>query len=510
MRISFVYKFILPCLLILYACVVLGLQLGLLQKAVVVTNNKQNFLREILPESSKEEEPVYKQESHFGVYNQKDRRPLNDLHPYRRVKHERQTLKLMESSDDGMLLLTKSSTSVGNISIFSVYYDNRPTLEPRQPSMRIIALKRFNSVESLICHFNYGHNTWLKVHAHSYEMCENHGRYYGGWIFSCEIPEEILNNTVFTKLTMLSISSTFHPEKRVNLKLTAFTFKESVEKLPSNNMIPSSPHSHLRPENSHKNKFGLCLPPIFGDISLSLLIQFIELSKILGASHLTFYIYHTSDAVEKLLTFYQEKGEVTLVNWKLSPKINEREIWYHGQLLAIQDCLYRHMADFEYLLFVDLDEFLLPVHNYTWSDMVNSLQNLETNSDYIAGFSFKSAFFDPKQVPDPSQQLTFLQLLQRNKVLSSVRTKLMVAPQKIFELGIHHVSKTIHKDMRILEVDPSIAKIHHYRPCIINYEPDMKCYSEERDETILKYATHLVGNYQTIIRETLDLFVPDR
>ncbi|XP_021375042.1 beta-1,4-galactosyltransferase galt-1-like [Mizuhopecten yessoensis] len=510
MRLSLVYKLVLPGLLVLYTGVMLGLHLGLLQRAVVVANDNQQFLQQLLPENSKEMEPVYRHESHFGVYNQKDRRPLNDLQSYRKVEQERQTLKLMESSDGGGTLQTKSSTSVGNISVFSVYYDNRPTLKNGQPCMRIIALKRFNSVESLICHFNYGHNTWLKVHAHSYEMCENHGRYYGGWIFSCEIPEEILNNTVLEKLTVLSISSTFHPEKQVKLKITAITFKESFEKSSSSVTIPSSIHSHLKFENSQKQKFGLCLPPIFGDISLSLLIQFIELSKILGSSHLTFYIYDISDAVEKLLTFYEEEGEVTLVNWKLSPQINEREIWYHGQLLAIQDCLYRHMADFEYLLFVDLDEFLLPVYNYTWSDMVHFLRNFESESNNVAGFSFKSAFFDPKQVPDPSQQLTFLQLLLRNKVLSSVRTKLMVAPQKIFELGIHHVSKTIHKDMRILEVDPGIAKIHHYRPCIINYEPDMKCYSEERDETILKYATNLVENYQTIIRETLDLFVPDR
>lgn len=510
MRVSLVYKLVLPGILVIYTCVMVSLHLSFHQRAIVVTQPNQNFLPQLLPESSDEEQQVYRQESHFGVYNQKDRRPLHDLHPYRKFKHEHQTLKLMESLDDGSTLQTKSSTSVGNISVFSVYHDNRPTLKNGQSFMRIIGLKRFNSVEGLICHFSYGHSTWLKVHAHSYEMCENHGRYYGGWIFSCEIPEEILNNTVLTKLTKISISSTLHPEKLVKLKITAPTFKKSFEKSINSDTIPSISHSNLESKNSQKQKFGLCLPPIFGDISLSLLIQFIELSKILGASHLTFYIYDITDAVEKLLMFYKEKGEVTLVDWRLSPQINEREIWYHGQLLAIQDCLYRHMADFEYLLFVDLDEFLLPANNYTWSDMVHSLEKIENDSPNVAGFSFKSAFFDPKQVPDPSQQLTFLQLLQRNKVLSSVRTKLMVAPQKIFELGIHHVSKTIDKDTRIVEVDPDIAKIHHYRPCIINYEPDMKCYSEERDETILKYAVNLVENYQIIIRETLDLFVPDR
>lgn len=510
------YKLIVPFLLILYTCVMLALQLGMLQKPLVVAkvtdHGNEELIEEFQPESSDEGEQLYQPNSHFGVYNQKDRRPLNDVRTYRKVKRERQTLQLMESPDMPVIPKRKSSTKVGNISVFSVYHDNRPTLKRSQPCMRIIGLKRYNSVEGIICHFYYGHNTWLKVHAHSYEMCENHGRYYGGWMFSCEIPDEILNNTVVSKFSQLSISSTFHPEKIVKLKITGVTYNDPHKMSPNDVTIPATSHSKSNNENSAKKKFGLCLPPLFGDISLSLLIQFIELSKILGASHLTFYTYDISESVQKLLAFYKDEGEVTIVNWKLSPDVNQREIWYHGQLLAIQDCLYRHMAEFEYLLFVDLDEFLLPVYNDTWSDMVNFLQTFQkTNSDEnVAGFSFKSAFFDPKQIPDPSQQLTFLQLLQRNKILSSVRTKLMVAPQKIFELGIHHASKTIHPDMRIVEVDPDIAKIHHYRPCIINYEPDMKCYAEERDETILKYATDLVENYQNIIRKTLDLFMPDR
>lgn len=418
--------------------------------------------------------------------------------------HERQSYFQvpMESSkqlqDSDATNLNKNGATfrkVGNVSIFSVYFDNRQSMIP---NIRIIALKQFLSEENLICHFEY-RGRWITIMADSYEMCENHGRFYGGWIYSCKVPNKLLQKS--SMISSLYLSSTFLLNMRVKFNITAKT------------MIYESDHilnqGHKQPVMlQQKRNFGMCLPPLFGDVSLSLLIQFIELSKILGASHFTFYKHNISETVEKILIYYQNLGEVTVVNWTLPPEVSEREIWYHGQILAIQDCLYRNMARFEYLIFVDIDEFIIPKNEMTWIEMLNSNINNDKMPELTAGYSFKSAFFDPKQIPDMSQQLTFLQLLHRNAVYSTLRTKLIVRPQMVFEMGIHHASKLMNMNLTVLEIEPDIAIIHHYRPCIINYEPNMKCYRSVRDDTILKYEEVLVEQYKDIVRNTVKLFVP--
>ncbi|KAJ8309926.1 hypothetical protein KUTeg_011791 [Tegillarca granosa] len=387
---------------------------------------------------------------------------------------------------------------VGNVSVFSVYFDNRPSIIP---NMRIIALKQFLSEENLVCHFE-NKGRWIAITAESYEMCENHGRFYGGWIYSCKIPINFLQKS--SKISTLYLSSTFLLNIREKFNITAKTMIYKSDKL----WIQRHTQIKQQIKIQHKGNFGMCLPPLFGDISLSLLIQFIELSKILGATHFTFYKHNISETVEKILSYYQNLGEVEVVNWKLPPEVSEREIWYHGQILAIQDCLYRNMARFEYLIFVDIDEFIIPKNEMTWIEMLNFNTNNNNKLELIAGYSFKSAFFDPKQIPDMSQQLTFLQLLQRNVIYSTLRTKLIVRPQMVFEMGIHHASKLLNMNFTVLEIKPEIAIIHHYRPCVINYEPTMKCYKSVRDDTILKYEEVLVEQYKAIVRNTVKLFVP--
>ena len=66
---------------------------------------------------------------------------------------------------------------------------------------------------------------------------------------------------------------------------------------------------------------------------------------------------------------------------------------YNGQSAAIQDCLYRQMASSRYVVFSDLDEFVVPRHLANWTELARSLERPLT-----CGFQFLSAFFDPAQV----------------------------------------------------------------------------------------------------------------
>ena len=63
----------------------------------------------------------------------------------------------------------------------------------------------------------------------------------------------------------------------------------------------------------------------------------------------------------------------------------------------------------------------------------------------------------------------------------------MVRPSVVFELGIHHVSRTLYslpdaastvhvpRPTLVVNVPPDVAFVHHYRDCTNDYEYDLSC-----------------------------------
>ncbi|GAB1603592.1 beta-1,4-galactosyltransferase galt-1-like [Argonauta hians] len=364
---------------------------------------------------------------------------------------------------------TGSFQDVSGIFVLTAFYDKRI---PSRHQIRIIALRGIKDKRMLACWFKNG--TYLvKSLTTKYEMCENHGGKFGGWIYSCMVPTGIpLIEVVYLSINTQNILAPLTKMNLITLNKTGA-----------------------------KKMFGVCIPPLFGSVGMTQLVQFLELNRILGASHFHFYLHNTSSSARLILNHYVKINLATIFEWEL-PSVTNNKIWYHGQLLAIQDCLYRNMANFQFLLFSDLDEFVIPRKTYTWPRLVNYMKDLNKNrTENNLGYSFKSAFFDPLQTPDPSQQFSYLQRLHRSKSVSKIRTKVMVQPDKVFELGIHHVSKPIFENLTVTHISPDIAMIHHYRKCERRFEPKMRCEPKFRDATILKYTKQLHINYNQRIKE---------
>lgn len=60
-------------------------------------------------------------------------------------------------------------------------------------------------------------------------------------------------------------------------------------------------------EKSSKSDYGIFIAPVYY-IQAGELIEFLELSQLLGASYFTFYEYEISDDVKKVLHYYKSKG----------------------------------------------------------------------------------------------------------------------------------------------------------------------------------------------------------
>ena len=57
-----------------------------------------------------------------------------------------------------------------------------------------------------------------------------------------------------------------------------------------------------RKETSYKGDYWICIPTIFGNIRVADVVEFLEMSYLLGASYFTFYDYNISDSARKMFS----------------------------------------------------------------------------------------------------------------------------------------------------------------------------------------------------------------
>ncbi|XP_021362846.1 beta-1,4-galactosyltransferase galt-1-like [Mizuhopecten yessoensis] len=356
--------------------------------------------------------------------------------------------------------------------VYSAYLDKRD----EAPVVRVIALivRGKKSKIDVKCLFRVGAKEFV-MNATIYEMCENHNRRFGGYILSCSLPN-IVRQPCQVAITYVDSELGEKFEKLTRKYITLNIMKIEPESAPF--------------------KFGVCIPPLFGDVKKSSIVEFIELTKLLGSQHFVFYDFNiTSNGTKEVLDYYAKERTVTVIPWKLPSHIEERDIWYHGQLLAHNDCLYRSMSLMNVVAINDIDEYIIPHDNYpTWN---SSLMPIMTNN--VVGLSFNSAFYDPHAGKNHPSGLITIGNTGRSKLFSRIRTKVMLKPDKVFEVGIHHVSKPAKERYVIKKVENDIAYLHHYRKCVSNY--GMRCTEFQQDDSVNKYYDKLKLNFDFIMNK---------
>ncbi len=126
----------------------------------------------------------------------------------------------------------------------------------------------------------------------------------------------------------------------------------------------------LEAQLSASDEVSACVKPLHFDYGRTLeLLEFLELNKLLGVTRFTLYNHTVSREVSCVLRDYADRGEVDLLPWSLN-MASQSEIRTEGLFAALNDCLYRNMWRYNYLLLIDLDEFVVPRNNRTLAQMI--------------------------------------------------------------------------------------------------------------------------------------------
>ncbi|GAB6031050.1 hypothetical protein CHUAL_007864 [Chamberlinius hualienensis] len=256
--------------------------------------------------------------------------------------------------------------------------------------------------------------------------------------------------------------------------------------------------------------FAVCVKPLHYDFNRAVqLIEFIELNRILGVSHFTFYNHTIGHETACALKHYIQEGVVTLLPWQLD-MISQKEIRTEGLFAAINDCLYRYMYRYRYLVMIDIDEFIVPHRNFTLGSMVHEFQK-KIDPQKAGSFSFMNSFFYLQWPNDPNSKdlqvpLITLQKTKRRAKLHphKQRSKCIIVPSYVVEMGNHFVWEFI-VGKGSINVPPEIAFLHHYRICEFGGNDCVKTQSVT-DRTLYRYKTSLVQRVLDRVNSTSQVY----
>ncbi|EUB56204.1 hypothetical protein ECG_09783 [Echinococcus granulosus] len=347
-----------------------------------------------------------------------------------------------------------------NLAIFSVFLDRRVSDNQTEIRsyhghvngvLRIILVKRRSFQPRLHCLFADGTSVPTRdLHGNPfafYELTENHQRLYGGYSVHCDVPP-------FSQLMRGVTIWVDGPEYGRTVLPVIHANASKIETLPSQQSPITTPQ--------FDHRFAVCVPAMHhtAKLNAAFLSDWFKVHIRLGVTK--FRIYYSeliSKDLKDLFWSLKSQAEIDLypLFWQENNRAVQQDSWYYLQTMTVNDCLLRSLYDTEYAFFGDLDEVLIP-HSSTisnWSDLVREVWDNRN----VPGICFPAYKF---YGPDSSMSASLL----RSAKIDRIRSKCLVRPNAIFEMGIHHISKPFEEraSMR-LKTAPNLthyAFIHHY------------------------------------------------
>lgn len=235
--------------------------------------------------------------------------------------------------------------------VFSAYLDDRKT----DKFVRVIAVGRTRNPTPVWCKLYYkadDQNTYgtKTIQGNHMVISENWGLKYTARYVLCPIDT--------TKILPDAVSILTNPDKEPMNILTVIV----------NSKTPVDWDVFNLPKKI--DSIAVCVKPLHNEYNKEIeIMEFIELHRLLGVNHFYFYNHTLGSQVDCLLRNYISEGVITVLDWQL-PIISQKEIRTEGIFAALNDCLYRTMWHHSHVLFIDLDEYIMPEQVDTYKELL--------------------------------------------------------------------------------------------------------------------------------------------
>ena len=237
--------------------------------------------------------------------------------------------------------------STQDLIVRAAYFDDRPRGNHRNSTVILIEVRISILKQNLIIGCAVGEHAITnrdKFGVHKLRLTR--------WVHSHH--PELSHDTVFVDCFDLPVqngSRAFVLYKRSNDN--TITCVESERPL----MIPAPSRA---PAKDHKFSVALCCAPVYGRPPL--LTEWLRYQKTLAFDHVHLIaedsFVKAGGLENKELKQGIQEGFVSVDVWK--SWLKRRQVYYHSQVLAHEDCIYRLRGTYDYVMLLDADEFFIP------------------------------------------------------------------------------------------------------------------------------------------------------
>ncbi|XP_053986409.1 uncharacterized protein LOC128880399 [Hylaeus volcanicus] len=284
----------------------------------------------------------------------------------------------------------------------------------------------------------------------------------------------------------------------------------------------------------HKKDFAVCvkgLDFLHEDLSVRL-VEWIELITLLGADKIFFYQLQVHPNVTKVLDHYQRLGKVHVTPLTLpggQPNVPAFQHMYltkktshkrQNELIPYNDCLYKHMYEYEYIALLDVDEVIMPVQDATWQDLMKRVlvKAFKIRNETRASYNVRNVYFlddllhSHGYFKDIPKYMHMLQHVYRSKNFTKPNQyiKCFHNPERVVTLHNHFPLACLGSGCTSYPIETEDAQLQHYRAdCVSSLKKSCVQYRENSilDTTVWRYKDQLIERVTRTL-ETLGFFGP--
>ncbi|XP_030621063.1 uncharacterized protein LOC115804693 [Chanos chanos] len=330
----------------------------------------------------------------------------------------------------------------------SAFFDHRET-----ETIRIISIIKRDSLNPLYCIYCNAHNNCQAGKAD----VDTHSDHFG-------FP--------FVASDVLCRDKYIHDATHVTISVTS-----NISDTHSKKLLPVK---NGQKRDSFPYNFTVCISSLFGDYNNALqFAQTMEMYKLLGVQRVVIYNTSCGPDLEKLLQHYRREGILEVVQWPINQFLNPSPGWnfkehkgdlhYYGQLVTLNECIYRNMYQSKYVLLNDIDEIIMP---YKHTSLPLLMEKLQEEQPKAGVFLIENHIFPKNQFEDSGKfsrpewkdipGLNILEHIYREPDRKQIvnPTKIIINPRSVVQTSVH---TTLKHYGAVFKVPFDVCRIVHVR-----------------------------------------------
>ena len=230
--------------------------------------------------------------------------------------------------------------------------------------------------------------------------------------------------------------------------------------------------NHIGEKRIEKSpKFAVCHKTLHDVTSASAVVEWLEMQRILGASKVIFYdTYNVSKQIQRVLDYYVTKKFVWIQTWKLPWKSTRypkegTDVYEFGQQLANNDCVFRFMMKYDYLIFTEIDEYIIP-HTRKIKSYAGLVRHARAANKQkrISNIKIQHGHFcvDSNYLSSPDRHFMVLKSTKRNRIMKLL-SKSIVFSRSVTMMDVHHPVEVLPDFLSNVTLSSDVALMHHLR-----------------------------------------------